>query len=71
VVVAIAPTTLASSPDTFPAFPDASHGVLVSSELAFHSSCLPSIAAFASERQPMDLSQPVEDSEDSFLVVIV
>jgi hypothetical protein len=56
VVVAIAPTTLASSPDTFPAFLDASHGVLVSSELAFHSSCLPSIAAFASKRQPMDLS---------------
>ena len=52
VVVAIAPTTLASSPDTFPAFPDASHGVLVSSELAFHSSCLPS----ASKRQPLDLS---------------
>jgi hypothetical protein len=71
VVVVVAPIGLASSPDTFPAFPDASPDVLVSSELAFHSLCLPSVVASASERQPQDPSQPVEDSEDSFLVVVV
>ena len=52
VVVASAPFVLASSPLASPAFPDASPGVLASSELAFHSSCLPS----ASKRQPLDLS---------------
>jgi hypothetical protein len=62
---------LASSPLPSSAFPDASPGVLTSFELAFHSSCLPSAVASASERQPLDLSQPVEDSEDSFLVVVV
>jgi hypothetical protein len=45
-------------------------GVLASSELAFHSSCSPSAVASASEQQPLDLFQPVEDSEDSFLVVV-
>ena len=71
VVVATIPTVLASSLDTFPAVPDASLGVLASSEFAFRSSCLPFAAASASERQPLDLSQPVEDSEDSFRVVVV
>jgi hypothetical protein len=71
VVVVVAPIALSSSPDTFPTFPDASPGVLASSELAFHSSCLPSAIASASERQPLDLSQSVEDSVDSFLVVVV
>jgi hypothetical protein len=36
VVVVVTPIALASSPDAFPAFPDASPGVLVSYELAFH-----------------------------------
>jgi hypothetical protein len=57
VVVAAFPVVLASSPASF--------------EPAFHSSCLPSTVASASERQPLDLSQLVEDSEDSFLVVVV
>ena len=70
-VVAVVPTILASSLDAFPAVPAASPGVLPSSEPPFHSSCLPSAAASASERQPLDLSQPVEDSEDSFLFVVV
>jgi hypothetical protein len=56
VVVAIVPTILASSLDAFPAVPDAFPGVLASSELAFHSSCLSSVASSTSERQPLDLS---------------
>jgi hypothetical protein len=40
----------------FPAITDAFPGVLASFELAFHSSCLPSAVASASERQPLDLS---------------
>jgi hypothetical protein len=71
-VVVVAPIALASSPDAFPAFPKVSPGVLVLSKLAFHSSCLPSAVASASERQPLDLSQPVEDSvEISSLVAVV
>ena len=50
VVVAVFPVILASSLDAFPAVPDASPGVLASSELAFDSSCLPSAAAAAYER---------------------
>jgi hypothetical protein len=72
VVVTVAPITLASSPDAFLAFPDASSSILVSSELAFHSPCVPSTVASASERQPLDLSQLVEDSvENSSLVAVV
>jgi hypothetical protein len=71
VVVAAFPVVLASSPLASPAFPDASPGVLASFEPAFHSSCLPSTVASASEQQPLDLSQPMEDSKDSFQVVVV
>jgi hypothetical protein len=72
VVVVVAPIALASYPDAFPAFPDTSPGVLVSSDLASHSSCLSSTIASLSERQPLDLSQAVEDSvENSSLVVVV
>jgi hypothetical protein len=72
VVVVVSPIGLVSSPDAFPACPDASPDVLASSEFSFHSSCLPSVVASASERQPLDLSQPVEDSvENSSLVVVV
>jgi hypothetical protein len=72
VVVAVAPIALASSPVASPAVPDASPGVLASSKLAFHSSYFPSTVASASERQALDLSQPVENSvENSSLVAIV
>jgi hypothetical protein len=71
VVVAAFPVFLASSSLASSAFPDTSLGVLASFEPASHSSCLPSAVASASERQPLDLSQPVEDWEDSFLVVVV
>jgi hypothetical protein len=71
VVVAVFPAVLTSSLDAFPTVPDTFPGVLASFELAFHSSCLPFAAASASERQPLDLFRPVEDLEDSFLVVVV
>jgi hypothetical protein len=71
VVVAAILIILAWSPLASPTFPDASPGILASSQLAFHSSCLPSTLASTSERQPLDLFQPVEESEDSFLVVVV
>jgi hypothetical protein len=71
VVVAVAPFSLASFPPASPAFPDACPNVLASFEPIFHSLCLPSAVASASERQLMDLSQPVEDLEDSFLFAIV
>ena len=71
VVVVAFPFFFASFALSSPAFPDASPEVLASSEFAFHSLHLPSVAASASELQPLDLSQPVEDSEDSFLVVVV
>jgi hypothetical protein len=70
VVVDAVPIIPASSPLASPTFLDASSGALASSELAFHSSSLSSAVASASERQPLDLSQLVEDSEDSFLVVV-
>ena len=66
VVVAV-PTVLASSLDAFLAVPDEFVGVLASFELAFRSSCLSFVVAPASGRQP----RPMEDSEDSFLVVVV
>jgi hypothetical protein len=72
VVIASFPVVLASSPDASPINPDASPSVLASSELAFHSSCFPSAAASASKLQPLDLSQPMEDSmENSSLVAVV
>jgi hypothetical protein len=71
VVVAAAPFVLASSPLASLAFPNTSPSVLASFELACHSLCLPSTVAFASEHQPLDLSQSMEDLEDSFLFVVV
>ena len=71
VVVAAFPVVLASSPLASPAFPDASPGVLASFEPACHSLCLPSAVAFAFERRPLDLSQQVEDLEDSFFIAVV
>jgi hypothetical protein len=49
VVVAAFPVVFASSPLASPS-------VLASFEPAFHSSCLPSAVASASERQPLDVS---------------
>jgi hypothetical protein len=71
VVVAVFSGVLASSLDASPAVPNASPGVLASSDFAFCSSCLPFAVVFASERQPLDRSQPEEDLEDSFLFAVV
>jgi hypothetical protein len=71
VVVATAPFALASFPPAFPAFPDTSSGVLASFEPTCHSLCLPSAVASAFERRPLDLSQQVEDLEDSFFIAVV
>jgi hypothetical protein len=71
VVVVVFPTVLASSLDVSPAVPDASPGVLASSDFSFRSSCLPFAIGSTSERQPLDRSQSVEDFEDSFLFAVV
>jgi hypothetical protein len=70
VVVVVVPFVLASFPLASTAFPDASPGILASSELAFHSSCLPFAVASASERQPQGLSQPVEDSMENIYICL-
>jgi hypothetical protein len=70
VVVATVPFVLASSPIAFHVAPDASPSIVAASELAFQSSCLPSAAVAASERQQLDLSQLVEGLEDSFMIVV-
>jgi hypothetical protein len=71
VVVVAVPTVLASFLNASPTVPDTFLGVLASSEFAFRSSCLPFVVAPISAWQPLDLFRPVEDSEDSFLVVVV
>jgi hypothetical protein len=72
VVVAVAafPVALVSFPTAFLVAPGTSLDVLAASELAFLSWYLPSVVASASERQPLDLSQPVEGLVDLFLVAI-
>jgi hypothetical protein len=68
VVVTAFPAFLASSPLASPVVPDASPRVLASSRFAFHSSCLSSVVASASELRPLDLCHVMEDS---FLLVVV
>jgi hypothetical protein len=71
VLAAVVPSSLASFLLSSPAFPGASLDVPAAFELAYSSSYSPSVAASASELQPLDLSQPVEDSEGPFLLVVV
>jgi hypothetical protein len=70
-VVVVAPFSLASFSPASLASPDASPSVLASFEPACHSSCWPSVAASAFELQLLDLSQPMEDLEDLFRLVVV
>jgi hypothetical protein len=71
VVVAAVLVVLVSSPVAFPDAPGASPDILAASKLAFQSWCSPFAAAAASERQLLDLFQPVEGSvEDPSLVAI-
>jgi hypothetical protein len=67
----VAPFFLDASPPSSFVFPGASLDAHVASTSAYSSSYLPSAAASASELQPLDQSQPVEDSEDPFLLVVV
>jgi hypothetical protein len=71
VVIVVFPTVLVSSLDASPIVPDASSGVLASSDFAFRSLCLPFVVVSASERQPLDQSQSVENLEDSFMFAVV
>jgi hypothetical protein len=65
VIVAVAPSFLVAFPPSSPASLGASPDAPVASVLAYPASCSPSITASASELQPLDQSQLVEDSEDS------
>jgi hypothetical protein len=56
VLVGVVPSFLASFLLSSPAFPGTSLDVPAASKLAYPSSYLPSVAAFASELQPLDLS---------------
>jgi hypothetical protein len=70
-LAAVAPFALDASPHSSLASPGASLDVLAASTHAYPSSYSPSVAASASELQPLDQSQSVEDSEDPFLIVVV
>ena len=71
VLVAVAPSFLVVFPSSSLASLDASPDALVASAPAYPASCSPSVAASASRLQPLDLSQPVEDSEDSSRLAVV
>jgi hypothetical protein len=71
VLVGVVPSFLASFLLSSSAFPSASIDIPATSELAYPSSYSPSVTASASKLQPLDLSQPVEDSEDPFLLAVV
>jgi hypothetical protein len=71
VLAVVAPFSLGAFPPSSFAFPGASLDVPAASELAFPSLYLPFGAASASRLQPLDQSQLVEHSEDSFLIVVV
>jgi hypothetical protein len=71
VLAAVAPFALGAFPPSSPAFLGASPDAPVASAPTSLASYSPSIASFASELQPLDQSQPVEDSEDPFLPVVV
>jgi hypothetical protein len=71
VLAAIAPFCPDASPPSSLASPGASLNVLAASASAYPSSYSPSVAASTSELQPLDQSQPMEDSKDPFLLVAV
>jgi hypothetical protein len=71
VLIVVVPSFLASFLLSYPAFLGASLDVPAASELAYLSYYSSFVATSTSELQPLDLSQPVEDSEDPFLLVVV
>jgi hypothetical protein len=70
VLASVAPFFLVAFPASSSAFLGASPDAPVTSELAYLASYLPSVAASTSELQPLDQSQPVEDSLYPFLLVV-
>jgi hypothetical protein len=71
VLAAVAPFALGASPPSSPASLRASPDTHVASAPTYPASCSPSVAASASELQPLDQSQQVEDSKDSSRLVVV
>jgi hypothetical protein len=71
VIVAIAPFFLDTSPPSSLVSPSASLDAPAASAPTYPSSYSPFDAASTSELQPLDQSQPVEDSEDPSLLVVV
>jgi hypothetical protein len=71
VLAAVAPFFLDTSPLSSLVSPGASLDTPASSVPTYPSSYSPSVAASASELQPLDQSQPVEDSVDPFMLVVV
>jgi hypothetical protein len=68
---AVAPFFHVTFPPSSPAFLGTFLDALATFELAYLSSYSPSVAASASELQPLDQFWPVEDLEDPFLLVTV
>jgi hypothetical protein len=71
VLAPVAPFTLGASLPSSPVFLGTSLDAPVASAPASPASYSPFVTSFASELQPLDQSQPVEDSEDPFLLVVV
>ena len=69
-LASIVPFALGASPPSSPASLGASPDAPVASAPAYPASCSPYVATSASELQPLDQSQPMEDSEDPFLPVV-
>jgi hypothetical protein len=70
VLVAVAPFFLDASPPSSLVSPGVSLDAPVTSAPTYLASYSPSVAASASELQPQDQSQPLEDSKDPFLLVV-
>jgi hypothetical protein len=71
VLAAVTPFFLNASPPSSLISPGTSLDAPATSGLAYPSSYSPSVATSASGLQPLDLSQPVEDSEDLSQLAIV
>jgi hypothetical protein len=71
VLAVIAPFALGTSPPSSPALLGTSLDAPIASAPVHLASCSLDVAASASELQPLDQSQPVEDSEDSSQVAVI
>jgi hypothetical protein len=71
VVVVVSPTVIALFLDVSPDGADVFPRVLVLSDFAFRSPCLPIVVLPSFGQQPLDRFQQMEDLEDSFMLVVV